>query len=159
MVLPEWNYAIKLNDESNIAKAVIKEVPVHPKVMTEVARAIKGMQLQKAKDYLNNVIAMKEAVPFRRYNKKVSHKRGLSERWKWPSGRYPVKAARYMLRLLENVENNAENKGLETERLVIFHIDVTKGLTLKRAFLRAFGRADLIKKVRSNVEVMVRMEG
>ncbi|MDP8002756.1 MAG: 50S ribosomal protein L22 [Caldisphaera sp.] len=157
--MPEWNYSIKLADESKIAKAIIREVPVHPKVMVEVANSIYGMPLQKAKRYLNEVIAKREAIPFRSSHKKVSHKKGLSDRWGWPSGRYPVKAAKYMLKVLDNVENNAENKGLEVDKLVIFHIGIGKGLTLKRAMPRAFGRADVIRKFRSNIEVMVRMEG
>jgi large subunit ribosomal protein L22 len=157
--LPEWSYSVKIPDESKIAKAVIREVPVHPKVIVEIAKAINGMNLKKAEKFLENVIEQKEPIPFRRSNKKVSHKRGLSDRWGVPSGRYPIKASRYVLKLLENVENNAENKGLEVDKLVISHIGVSKGLTLKRAMPRAFGRADIIRKFRSNVEVIVRMEG
>jgi large subunit ribosomal protein L22 len=156
--LPQWNYSFRIPDESKVAKAVIREVPVHPKVIVEIAKAINGMNLKKAEKFLQNVIEQKEPVPFRRSNKKVSHKRGLSDRWGVPSGRYPIKASKYVLKLLENVENNAENKGLEVEKLVISHIAVSKGLTLKRAMPRAFGRADVIRKFRSNVEVIVRME-
>ncbi len=157
--MSQWNYSIKLQDESKVAKAVIREVPVHPKVIVEIAKAIKGMNLKKAETFLENVIKQKEPVPFRRSNKKVSHRRGLSDRWGVPSGRYPVKAAKYVLNVLKNAENNADNKGLEIDKLVIYHIGVSKGLTLKRAMPRAFGRADIIRKFRSNIEVIVRMEG
>ena len=135
------------------------DVPVHPKVMREVAAAIKGMKLQDAKRFLRNVIAKKEAVPFRRAHGKQAHRRGLADKWKWPIGRYPVKASKYMLKLLDNVENNAANKQLDVERLKIIHVAAHKGVTLKRWMPRAFGRATPKNRVHSHVEIVVEEVG
>ena len=135
------------------------DVPVHPKVMREVAAAIKGMKLQDAKRFLRNVIAKKEAVPFKRAHGKQAHRRGLADKWKWPIGRYPVKASKYMLKLLDNVENNAANKQLDVERLKIIHIAAHKGVTLKRWMPRAFGRATPKNRVHSHVEIVVEEVG
>lgn len=154
--MPRWRYSVKFRDESNIAKAVIRNVPVHPKVMTEVAAAIRGMRLQEAREYLRRVVEKKEAVPFRRAHGKQAHRRGLADRWGWPVGRYPVKAAKYMLKLLDNVESNAANKNLDVERLRIIHVAAHKGITLKRFMPRAWGRATPKNRVHSHVEIVVR---
>lgn len=146
---------MKVRDESKIAKAVIWDVPVHPKVMREVAAAIKGMRVDQAKKYLKRVIEKKEAVPFRRAHGKQAHRRGLADRWGWPIGRYPVKAAKYMLKLLDNVENNAAQKQLDIERLKIIHVAAHKGLVLKRWMPRAYGRATPKNRMHSHIEIIV----
>ena len=153
--MPQWTYSYRVKNEGKAAKAMQWDIPVHPKVMAEVARAVKGMKLLEAEEYLRRVIELKEPVPFWRAHKKVAHKRGLADRWGWPIGKYPVKAAKYLLKVLENAANNAENKNLDVERLYIVHVGVHKGITLKRAYPRAFGRADIRRKVHSHVEVIV----
>ncbi len=156
--MPRWRYSVKFRDESDIAKAVIRNVPVHPKVMTEVAVAIRGMRLEEARRYLRRVKEKKEAVPFRRAHGKQAHRRGLADRWGWPAGRYPEKAVRYMLKLLDNVENNAANKNLDVERLRIIHVAAHKGITLKRFMPRAWGRATPKNRVHSHIEIVVKEE-
>lgn len=156
--MPRWSYSVKLRDESSIAKAMMWDVPVHPKVMREVAAAIKGMRLQEAREFLRAVVEKREAVPFRRAHGKQAHRRGLAAKWGWPVGRYPVKAARYMLKLLDNVEINAANKNLDVERLRIIHVAAHKGITLKRWMPRAWGRATPKFKIHSHVEIVVREE-
>lgn len=156
--MPRWSYSVKFRDESSIAKAMLWDVPVHPKVMREVAAAIKGMRLQEAREFLKSVIEKKEAVPFRRAHGKQAHRRGLAAKWGWPVGRYPVKAARYMLKLLDNVEINAAYKNLDVERLRIIHVAAHKGITLKRWMPRAWGRATPKFKIHSHVEIVVREE-
>ncbi|MEB3787610.1 MAG: 50S ribosomal protein L22 [Desulfurococcales archaeon] len=153
--MPRWSYSLKVRDESRVARAMMWDVPVHVKVMREVAEAIKGMKLKEAEEFLEAVIEKREAVPFRRAHRKQAHRRGLAARWKWPAGRYPVKAAKYMLRILRNAENNAEVKGLDPEKLVVIQVGVHKGITLKRWMPRAFGRASPKFKTHSHVEVVV----
>ncbi|NOZ30588.1 MAG: 50S ribosomal protein L22 [Crenarchaeota archaeon] len=153
--MPRWKYSVKLRDESRIAKAMIWDVPVHPKIMREVAEAIKGMRVDQAKKFLRRVIELKEPVPFRRAHGKQAHRRGLADKWGWPIGRYPVKAAKYMLKLLDNVENNAAQKQLDIERLKIIHVAAHKGLVLKRWMPRAYGRATPKNRVHSHVEIIV----
>ncbi|AFK50756.1 50S ribosomal protein L22P [Thermogladius calderae 1633] len=145
-----------MRDESKIAKAVRYDIPVSIKYMREVVSVLRGMKLKDAKTLLENVVKLKEPIPFRRYHGKVSHKRGLADKYGWPAGRYPVKAAKFLLELLENVEANAENKGLDKDKLVIIHIAAHKGITLKRYMPRAFGRATPKFRRTTNVEVIVR---
>jgi len=156
--VPRWSYSVKFRDESRIAKGMLWDVPVHPKIMAEVARAIRGMRLDEARRFLERVVRVEEPVPFRRAHGKQAHGGGLADKWGWLVGRYPVKAAKYMLKLIDNVENNAENEGLDLEGLRIIHVAAHKGMTLKRWMPRAWGRATPKFKVHSHVEMIVREE-
>jgi len=154
--MPTWHYSLKLRDEARIAKGVVFDIPVSIKYMREIAATIKGMKLSEAEKFLENVIKLKQPVPFRRYHGKVSHKRGLADKFGWPSGRYPVKGAKYVLKALRNVKANAENKGLNVDKLVIVHIAAHRGPTLKRYMPRAFGRATPKFRRTSHLEIIVK---
>ncbi|MEZ0393980.1 MAG: 50S ribosomal protein L22 [Desulfurococcaceae archaeon] len=152
--MPTWHYSVTFEDESKVVKAVRYDIPVSIKYMREVAAALKGLKLDKAKELLEDVIALRRPIPFRRYKKKLSHRRGLADQHGWPIGRYPVKAARYVLEVLESLEAQAENRGLDKERLKIVHIAAHKGPTLKRYMPRAFGRATPKYRRTSHLEVI-----
>ncbi|MEM0490672.1 MAG: 50S ribosomal protein L22 [Ignisphaera sp.] len=158
--MPVWRYPRVSNivDESKVAKAVIRDAPISFKEAYEVCKIIRGMMLSEAKDLLRRVIELKEPIPYVRYKLSIAHKRGLADRWKkWrsPIGRYPVKVCKYILKLLDNVENNANVKGLDTSKLKIVHIAAHKGYYLKRWTPRAFGRATPWFKTHTSIEVMV----
>ena len=102
--------------------------------------------------YLREVIALKRPVPFRRFHGKVAHRRQLQG---WPAGRYPVKAAKAILKVLENAKANAEYKGLDTSRLVIIHAAAQQGPKIKRYVPRAFGRAAPFFEQLTHVEIVV----
>ncbi|ABU81771.1 50S ribosomal protein L22 [Ignicoccus hospitalis] len=155
--MPTWHYSTDIAEKNpeKTAKAMMWDAPISPKEATELARVIRGMKLTEAKAYLERVIKMEEPVPYRRYHGKVAHKRGLADKHGIPMGRYPVKAAKYFLKLLKNVEANAEFKGLEVEKLKIVHIASHKGMTIKRWMPRAFGRATPEFERRTHLEVIV----
>lgn len=157
--MPTWHYSVEFEDESKIAKAVRYDIPVSIKYMREIAKTIKGMKLNDAIKLLEDVVKQRQAIPFRRYHGKVSHKRGLADRFGWPAGRYPVKGAKYTIEVLQNARANAENKGLDPNRLVIVHIAAHKGITLKRYMPRAFGRSTPKFRRMTNLEVIVREVG
>ena len=108
----------RLPDTSKIAIARGYELPIKWKHAREIANAImeRKMKLNDAIAYLEDVIEMKRAVPFKRYKGNVGHRKGMHE-FRWKSGRYPVKAAKYILDVLKNVRNNARNKNLNEEQL------------------------------------------
>ena len=155
--MPVWHYSVRVDEEKS-AKAVARDVPISPKKMVNLVRVVRGMRLADAKAFLERVAAGKEPVPMYRHNRKQAHHRGVAARYKVPYARYPVKAAKILLKLLDNVENNAEVKGLETERLRIVHIAVHKGRVLKRWMPRAFGRSSPRFKHTSHIEVVVTEE-
>ena len=85
--MPKWGYSIIAEelDPEKTAKASGREIRVSHKAAREVCRTIKGAMLAKAKTYLRDVIEKKKAVPFRRYKKKLGHRRGLVKTF---AGRY-----------------------------------------------------------------------
>jgi large subunit ribosomal protein L22 len=114
--MPKHRYATKLEG----VKAVGRDLPISTKQSVEICSFIRGKNLQKAKKLLLMVIIQKQAVPFRRYLHDVGHKHGMA------AGRYPVKASKHILTLLESVEVNAQVKGLNTSSLGILHIAAHK---------------------------------
>lgn len=152
--MPTWGYSIKDLDPEKTAVASGRDLPISLKEAREICKVIKGMKLSKAKELLKAVIEKKQPIPYRRYHGKVAHHRGL-ERWKWPAGRCPVKAAKEILKVLENAENNAVNKGLDADRLKIIHAAAQKGPVLKKYTPRAFGRATPWFRKYTHVEIAV----
>jgi len=150
--MPTWRYSYnKEYDDERMVKASLREVSISPKHAVEIAREIRGMMVEDARRYLEDVVNMRRAVPFKRYKRKVPHRRGLD---KWPSGRYPVKAARYFLKLLDNLENNAEFKGLDTSRLKIIHCVALRGRKIRKYIPRAFGRSSPYFDTLTHVEII-----
>jgi len=150
--VPEWGYSIVGLDPANTAKASGRELRISPKAAREVCAAIKGMMLDEAKEFLRQVIAKRRAVPYRRYKKKLPHRRGLQ---KAMAGRYPVKAATKILEVLESAEANAEYKGLDTERLKVIHAAAYPGAKIRRYMPRAFGRATPKFETLCHVEIVL----
>lgn len=130
------NYSLDKKSDKT-AKAMCYEADISPRHAIELCRELKTMRISEAKDYLNDVIALKRAVPFKRHNKNVGHRRGLH---KWDAGRYPQKAASEILRLLNNVESNAEYKGLEPDHMHILYMSAKRGRVIDGFFPRAMGR-------------------
>ena len=138
--MPKWGYSIteeELDPEKTV-RASGREVRVSPKSAREVCKTIKGMMLTQAKKYLKDVVAKKRPVPFRRFKKKAGHRHGLEKAY---AGRYPAKAAKHVLGILEGAEANGEYKGLDTERLRIIHASAYPGMKIKRYMRRAYGRS------------------
>ena len=155
--MPNWGYSITDMDLEKTAKASGREIRVSHKQAREVCKTINGMKLDQAKDYLKQVVLKKKPVPFRRFKKHVGHRHGLEKAF---SGRYPVKAAQEILRVLEGAEANAEYKGLDMENLRIIHASAYPGMKIKRFTPRAFGRSSPRFNTLSHVElVLEEMEG
>lgn len=150
--MPKLGYSISGLDPDKTAKASGREVRVSPKAAREVCNLIRGMRLGEAKELLQEVAERKRAVPFKRYRKEVPHRRGLE---KWYAGRYPVKATKEILRILESAEANAENKELDVERLRIIHIAAQRAGKIKKYIPRAFGRATPDFEQLCHIEVVV----
>jgi len=136
------------------ARGKVNEVSVSPKHSIEIASFIRNKPINEAIAYLNDVVALKKAVPFRRFNRNVAHKRGLPGNW--DAGRYPVKASRIYIRLLESVKKNAEYLGLDAENLKIIHVSANRGRAHKAVFPRAMGRATPKARETVNIEIVAR---
>jgi large subunit ribosomal protein L22 len=152
--MPKWGYSIieEELDPEKTAKASGREIRVSHKAAREVCRAVKGMMLSNAKTYLRDVIDKKKAVPFRRYNKKLGHRGGLDKAF---AGRYPVKTSQQVLRVIEAAEANAENKGLDVDRLRVLHAAAYPGMKIKRYTPRAHGRASPKYETTTHIEIIL----
>jgi len=146
------NYAFTDDDKAKTAKALGRSLKISPKHAVEICNKIRGMKVEKAQAYLEDVMEMKTAVPFKKHNKKVGHRRGIGG---WPTGRYPVKAAKQILDILKNAEANAEYKGLDTENLKIMHISSHKGYVIRGWTPRAFGRASPFNTPTTHVQIVL----
>ncbi|MDQ4056547.1 MAG: 50S ribosomal protein L22, partial [Thermoproteota archaeon] len=128
--MPNYSYAFQNFDKTKHVRAAIREKDISHKHSREVAVAIKGMSIEKARDFLNDVIRKKIAVPYRRYNNEVAHRSNVRDGFF--AGRFPQKAAKEFLKLLDNLETNAEYKGMDLDRLRIISAVVHKGTRLER---------------------------
>jgi large subunit ribosomal protein L22 len=110
------------------------------------------MTLAHAKEYLKNVIDKKQPVPFTRFKKKAGHRHGLEKAF---AGRYPTKAAKKILNVIEGAEANAENKGLDVDRLRIIHAAAYPGMKIKRFTPRAHGRSAPKYDTLTHIEIVL----
>lgn len=137
-------------DPKTMARAYGKEIDMSPKHAVEIARTIRGMTVENAKNYLLKVVRMEKAVPFRKYGS-VGHRKG-----KMGPGRYPVKASRNFIKLLNEVSANAElHIDTEPDELRIIHLCAYKGERIEAWFPRAHGRSSPKHREKVNVEIVV----
>ena len=133
MAKPKYGY--KAKDEKKIAKAAVQNEKVSWKDSIEICRVIKGKNINKMIDFLTDVIDLKKAVPYKIHTKDIAHKKGKS----MAAGKYPIKTSKIFIKMLNNLKNNADNKGLDTENLTIVNAQANKGVTHYRG-ARSFGR-------------------
>lgn len=146
-------YSAQDLDEDTTARATGRELPISPKKAVELCRALRGRKLEDAKEYLERVIAKEQPVPMRRYKTMVAHKHGTGP------GRYPVKVARHVLRILEGAEENAGYKGLDVENMRIRVIAAHRGSIIKGRMPRAHGHATPWNQETVNLEVVLEEVG
>ncbi|MCH8833121.1 MAG: 50S ribosomal protein L22 [Thaumarchaeota archaeon] len=145
-----FNYAFQNYDTTRHVRAAVREKQISHKHAREIAVQIKGLSIEKARDYLQSVVNKQRAVPFRRYKNQVGHRSDPGVM----SGRYPQKSATEFIKLLDNLESNAEYKGMDLERLKIVNATVHKGVLIKRFIPRAFGRASPKNNVLTHIELV-----
>lgn len=136
-------------DPDTSAKARAKDQQVSPKFAREVAGMIRGMKVERAVEMLEEVIALDRPVPLKRYNKRVSHKKGVGP------GRYPVKASKAILSTILSATSNAEYKGLSPSDMAVTTITISRGQTIPGHMPRAQGRATPWNQETANIEVII----
>jgi len=131
-------------DKENMARARGSVLPISFKQSVEICRFIENKNVNDAKKILQKVIDGRIAIPFRRYNWDLGHKKKIGP------ARFPKKASKEFIKLIEYVEANAQFKGLNTSNLVIAHISAHKA---GKAW--HFGRKTRRKMKRTNIEIVV----
>jgi len=112
------------------------------------------MKLQKAYSYLGDVKEHKQAIPFRRFRGGVG-RTAQAKVFGVTQGRWPVKSVEFILNLLKNAESNADAKGLNTDALVIKHIQVNQAPKMRRRTYRAHGRINGYMSSPSHIEIIL----
>jgi len=142
-------YSAQGLDDDETARAIGRELPISPKMAVEVCRQLRGKRVDVAKAYLERVIALDQPVPMHRYKTMVAHKRGTGP------GRYPVKVAEHVLKVLESAEENAGHKWLDVESLRVKVIAAHKGSIQKGMMQRAHGRSSPWNQETVNLEIVL----
>jgi len=169
--LPQKGFTQPLQgNRLSVARAT--NVDVHVKACFEICRTVRGMTAGAAVRKLEKVLlidsdrpdirAKAEAIPYRlgSGNKKrkrsgpsmVGHRKGGMG-----PGRYPVKASRVVIKLLNSAMDNArhQHEDIDAEDMIITHIAAHRG-TIKRGFMpRARGRATPKNHYQVNLEVFL----
>src|SRR3989344_4850714 len=135
-----------MEDTQHIASARGNNIGISRKFAVEVAGFLRGKNLADAKKKMEDVIALKVAVPFKRYHMDLGHKRGPMG-----PGRFPAKVAKEVLLLLKSAEMNAQNKGLDIDSLYVSHIVANKGNTQMKA-----GRQRGRHAKRTHIEIVLK---
>ena len=169
--LPQSGYT-QLLQGSRLATARSVQVDMHVKHCFEVCRAIKNKTAGEAIAFLNQVLKIDSnradvrrkaaAVPFRlgSGNKRkrrsgpsmVRHRKGGIG-----PGRYPVKASREIIKLIESAMENAryQYEDIDAEEMLITHIAAHRGRIRKGWIPRARGRATPSNHYQVNLEVFL----
>ena len=145
-----FGYAFQEYNPAMHARCALREIDVSHKHAREVAVAIKGLTVERARDYLQAVVSKDRAVAFGRYKNQVGHKSDPG----MMAGRYPQKTATHFVRALDSLEANAAYKGMDVDRLKIINATVHKGVMVKRFIPRAMGRATPNNNVRTHIELV-----
>ena len=144
-------YSTVPTDPAKTARAYGRDLDCSPKSGRNVARAIKGMPVGRAKAFLESVTNLETPVPFKVRNRKIHHRKGEG----FGPGKWPVGVTTRFLKVLESAEANAEYKGLDKERLVVTHASAYQGTVTQAYTPRAMGRATPHYNRLCNFEVIV----
>ncbi len=138
----QYVYA-KIKETQSKARGI--SLPISTKVAVLICNWVRHKKVAYAKRVLDEVIAKKTPVPFTKFNDGVGHRKG-----KIAAGRYPVKAATEIRRIISSAEANAVNKGLDSSSLVVSHICAQRGPKQIR-----YGRQRGRQMKRTHIEVII----
>lgn len=117
--------------EEKTVRAQAISLRISPKESYEVANAIRGTNVAKAKALLRDVLELKRPIPYRRYINRsgIGHRKGGVG-----PGRFPRNTSEEFLKLLNLLQSNAKFKGMNPENLMLFHVAAHKGAEIRHSF-------------------------
>jgi len=142
-------YTYRSETGLSVARARGVELPISPKKTYEILNAIRGLPVDRATTVLEDAIALRRAIPFRRYNQETAHHSGTGP------GRYATKVAKNVLQVLENAKENAEYDGLDADRLFVKVAASSRGRIRKANMPRAHGRATQWNEQTTHIEIVL----
>jgi len=114
-------------------------LPISTKTSAAICRFIKGKTIEKAIMDLEEVTRFKRVIPM---TGEIPHKKGKGVM----SGRYPLKAISYFLRMLRTLNANAAVNGLEESVIVE---------AVPNRASQPYGRFGAVRRKRTHVEIKV----
>lgn len=99
------------------SRITAKDLPISTKHSIVIADFIRYRNLQKTKKILQLVVNKELAIPLKRFYRDRAHRKGGIG-----PGFYPVKAAKQFILLLNGLEANAKNKGLDVNLLILSEV-------------------------------------
>ncbi|MEM2974119.1 MAG: 50S ribosomal protein L22 [Candidatus Micrarchaeia archaeon] len=145
-IMPHYKYGFQ-GDEKNTAKAQLYNIDASYKELAAACSAIRGMDAEVATVFLEKVMRMELPVRFVKHSRKMGHRKELGG----AKGRYPQKAAGFVLQVLKNAIANAGSKGIINP--VIVHASANHQSKYPR--LQAKGRRSRGDYETSRVEIVV----
>jgi large subunit ribosomal protein L22 len=143
-----YHYAFQGYNKDTMARCVTLAASVSTKQCIEIASRLRGRNISAGKRILKDAISLTQAIPFKRFNDNVGHKKVVGP------GRYAVNACKEVLRTLEGCEANAQDKGLATGQLRIRHISANLA---SRPW--HYGRQRRRRMKRSHIEIVLEETG
>uniref|UniRef100_A0A7S2W7C5 60S ribosomal protein L17 n=2 Tax=Mucochytrium quahogii TaxID=96639 RepID=A0A7S2W7C5_9STRA len=155
-------YSTEPEDVESTCKARGSQLRTHFKKMHEVGAFIRGMKLEAAIVYLEQVLDFERAIPFKHFRAGCG-RHAQAKIIKAPGDQvgWPIKSVKYMLDILRNLAANADSKALDKENLFIRHVQVNNAKKMRRRTYRAHGRINPYMCNPCHVEVwaQVKKEG
>ena len=113
------SYSYKFDKES-YASARLEGVDASHKDLIEVCGRIRNKNIEVAIDLLEKASNMELPILYKRYNKRLGHRRELGGQ----KGRYPQKAVKIVLKILKNAIASGRQKGFDS--MLISHISANR---------------------------------
>lgn len=152
------SYNTPILDEANTVKACMSNAKVSFKNTRETCSTLRGRTVEGCIAYLNNVIEKKECVPMRRYaggcGNTAQAAKFKAGKWRATKGRWPKKSAETMIKVLNNIKNNATTKNLAVEDLVIKMVSVNRAPKIHGRVFRAHGRVNAFNKSPCHIQIV-----
>ena len=133
-----------------VAKSSARDLRVHYKNTYETAKAVKGLTIAKAKQYLKDVLRHRRCIPYTKHYGGIG-RTGQAAEFGKTLGRWPEKSVKVVLGLVNNLESNANAKNLKS--LTIDHVQVDRAAKGRRRTYRAHGRIGPYLSSQAHVQI------
>ena len=141
-------------DPKRLASASRANAPISTKYAVEFGNYFVGKRLSKAIKITTDIIEGRDHLPLVKYRLKVAHRKGIAKRGT-PTGRFPIKTAEFIKKLLVNVQANAEDKNLDADKLKVIHMFAVKGVTRTKSQPQGRISGKQRESKSTNIEVIV----
>ncbi len=116
-----YGYSFAAYNKDHMVRVVGRDIPISTKHSIEICGVIRNKPLAAAKKIVAAALEEKNPIPFRRFTNGLGHKPGMA------AGQFPKKACSRFQSLLNALETNAQQKGLNTAHLVVIHAVANRG--------------------------------